>query len=63
MKKSHFRMKIRSNLSLTCALEADLLQNTNGNDEVIIIVEIRRIRKNVCTGCAPSYGRLGSYVT
>ena len=26
---------------VACALEADLLQNTNGNDEVIIIVHIR----------------------
>ena len=29
----------------TRAPEADLLQNTNGNDEVIIIVDIRRIRR------------------
>ena len=45
MNKRHLRMTIRSNLSLACTLETDLLQNTNGNDEVIIIVDIRRIQK------------------
>ena len=32
---------------MTYTLEADLLRNTNGNDEVIIIVDIRRIQKKV----------------
>ena len=30
---------------MACTLEADLPQNTNGNDEVVVIVDIRRIRK------------------
>ena len=37
---------------VACTLEADLLQNTTGNDEVIIIVDIRRIRK-VATKLVP----------
>ena len=32
---------------MACTLESDLSQNTNGNDEVIINVDIRRIRKKV----------------
>ena len=32
---------------VACTLEADLLQNTHGNDEVIIIVDVRRIHKKV----------------
>ena len=31
----------------TRTLEEDLQQNTNGNDEVIIMVDIRRIQKKV----------------
>ena len=38
---------------VTCTLEADLLQNTDGNDEVIIIVDIRRIQKKVRTKIVP----------
>ena len=34
---------------VACTLEADLLQNTNGNDEVTIIGDIRRIQKKVRT--------------
>ena len=29
---------------VACTLEADLLQSTNGNDKVIVIVDIRRIQ-------------------
>ena len=38
---------------MACALEADLLLNTNGHDEVIIIVDIRRIQKKVRTKIVP----------
>ena len=34
---------------VACTLDADLVQNTNGDDEVIIVVDIRRIHKKVRT--------------
>ena len=38
---------------MACTLDADLLQILNGNDEVIIIVDIRRIWKMVRTKIVP----------
>ena len=38
---------------VVCTPEADPLQKTNGNDEVIIILEIRRIQKKVRTKIVP----------
>ena len=38
---------------VACTLDADLPQNTNGNDKGIIIVDIRRIWKEVRTKIVP----------
>ena len=38
---------------VTCTLEADLLQNANGKDEVTITVDIRRIQKKLRTKIVP----------
>ena len=38
---------------MACTLEEDLLQKIKGNDEAIIVVDIRRIRKKVRTKIIP----------
>ena len=46
-RKRHFQDDDAEESVVACTHEADLPQNTNGNDEVIIIVDIRRIQKKV----------------
>ena len=50
---SRFQDDDTERLVVVCTLEADPLQNTNGTNEVIIIVDIRRIQKKVRTKIVP----------
>ena len=52
-RKRHLQDDDAEGSVVACTLEADLLQNTNGNDEVIIIDDIRRIQKKVRTKIVP----------